>query len=112
VPQKTGEIFERDAQIANVLTVDEAGSVASNHSEAASSFSARKARGKIGGWTAGDVPITRATDSYIWFKNKPLSDTYSEGTLDRITGSLHLFHRFFGHARDFYLQCKPAKPLF
>jgi hypothetical protein len=61
---------------------------------------------------ADDIPITRVTDSYIWFQNEALSDVYSEGTLDRITGSLHLFHRTFSLAKDYYLQCKPAKPLF
>jgi len=61
---------------------------------------------------ADDIPITRVTDNYIWFQNKALSDIYSEGTLDRITGSLHFFHRHLKDAKDYYLQCKPAKPLF
>jgi hypothetical protein len=60
---------------------------------------------------ADDIPITRVTDNHIWFQNKALSDIYSEGTLDRITGSLHLFHRYLNDAKDHYLRCKPAKPL-
>jgi hypothetical protein len=61
---------------------------------------------------ADDIPITRVTDNYIWFQNKALSDIYSQGKLDRITGSLHFFHRHLNDAKDYYLQCKPAKPLF
>ena len=61
---------------------------------------------------ADDIPITRVTDNYIWFQNKALSDIYSQGKLDRITGSLHFFHRHLKDAKDYYLQCKPAKPLF
>jgi hypothetical protein len=36
----------------------------------------------------------------------------AEGTLNRVTGLLHLFHRYFGQATNVYFQCKPAKPLF
>jgi hypothetical protein len=60
---------------------------------------------------ADDIPITRVNDNYIWFQNKALSDIYSEGKLDRITGSLHLFRRHLYDAKDYYLRCKPAKPL-
>ena len=61
---------------------------------------------------ADDIPITRVTDNYIWFKNKALSGIYSQGKLDRINGSLHFFRRHLNDAKDYYLQCKPAKPLF
>ena len=59
---------------------------------------------------AVDIPIVRVTDTSIWFQNESLSDIYSEGTLNRVTGSLHLFHRSFGQATNFHFQCKPAKP--
>ena len=42
---------------------------------------------------ADDIPVTRVTDNYIWFQNKTLSNIYSQGKLDRLTGSLHFFHR-------------------
>jgi len=61
---------------------------------------------------ADDIPITQVTDNYIWFQNKALSDIYSEGTLDRITGSLHFFHRHLNDAKTIISSCKPAKPLF
>ena len=57
---------------------------------------------------ADDIPITRVTDNYIWFQNKALADIYSQGKLDRITGSLHFFHRHLNDAKDYYLRCKPA----
>jgi hypothetical protein len=60
---------------------------------------------------ADDIPITRVTDNYIWFQNKALSDIYSQGQLDRITGSLHVFHRHLNDAKNYYLRCKPEKPL-
>ena len=60
---------------------------------------------------ANGIPVSRVTDNYIWFQNKALSDTYSQGKLDRITGSLHFFHRHHNDAKDYYLRCKPAKPL-
>jgi hypothetical protein len=60
---------------------------------------------------ADDIPVTRVTDNYIWFQNKTLSNIYSQGKLDRLTGSLHFFHRHLNYAKDYYLQCKPAKPL-
>src|SRR5262245_37594071 len=61
---------------------------------------------------ADGIPVTRVTEGYIWFQNKALSGIYSQGKLDRITGSLHFFHRQLNDARDYYLRCKPAKPLF
>ena len=39
------------------------------------------------------IPVTRVTENYVWFQNKALSDIYSQGKLDRITGTLHFFHR-------------------
>jgi hypothetical protein len=57
---------------------------------------------------ADDIPITRVTDNYIWFQNQALSDNYSQGKLDRITGSLHVFRRHLTDAKDYYLRCKPA----
>jgi hypothetical protein len=60
---------------------------------------------------ADDIPVTRVTDTYIWFQNKALSEIYSQGKLDRITGSFHFFHRHHNDAKDYYLRCKPAKPL-
>ena len=60
---------------------------------------------------ADDIPVTRVTENYIWFQNKTLSDIYS-GKLDRLTGSLHFFYRHLKLAKNYYLQCKPAKPLF
>ena len=59
---------------------------------------------------ADGIPITRVTENYIWFQNKALSGIYSQGKLDRITGSLHFFHRHLKNAKDLYLTCKPAKP--
>jgi hypothetical protein len=59
---------------------------------------------------ADDVPVTRVTENYIWFQNKALSGIYSQGKLDRITGSFHFFHRHLNNAKDYYLTCKPAKP--
>ena len=58
----------------------------------------------------GGIPVTRVTENYIWFQNKVLSGIYSQGKLDRITGSLHFFHRHLNNAKDLYLTCKPAKP--
>ena len=60
---------------------------------------------------ADDIPVTRVTDNYIWFQNKASSGTYSQGKLDRLTGSLHVVHRHLNQAKDYYLRCKPAKPL-
>ena len=60
---------------------------------------------------ADDIPVTRVTDNYIWFQNKASSHIYSQGKLDRINGSLHCFHRHLNYAKDYYLRCKPAKPL-
>jgi hypothetical protein len=61
-----------------------------------------------------DIPITKATDNYIQFGSPALSEPYWEGELDRYTGSLHLFHRWRlgGDTENYYLDCKPAKPLF
>jgi hypothetical protein len=59
---------------------------------------------------ANGIPVTRVTENYVWFQNKALSGIYSQGKLDRITGSLHFFHRHLNEARDYYLTCKPAKP--
>ena len=59
---------------------------------------------------ADDVPVTRVTENYIWFQNKASAGIYSQGKLDRITGSLHFFHRQLNNAKDYYLQCKRAKP--
>ena len=60
---------------------------------------------------ADGIPVTRVTENYIWFQNKALSGIYSQGKLDRMTGSLHFFHRHLNNAKDYYLRCKPAKPL-
>jgi hypothetical protein len=60
---------------------------------------------------ADGIPVTRVTDNYIWFQNKAVSDIYSQGKLDRIAGSLHFFYRQHTDAKDYYLRCKPAKPL-
>ena len=54
------------------------------------------------------IPVTRVSKNYIWFQNRALSGIYSEGKLDRITGSLHFFHRHLNDAKDYYLKCKPA----
>ena len=59
---------------------------------------------------ADDVPVTRVTENYIWFQNKASAGIYSQGKLDRLTGSLHFFHRQLNNAKDYYLQCKRAKP--
>ena len=59
---------------------------------------------------ADDVPVTRVTENYIWFQNKVSVGIYSQGKLDRLTGSLHFFHRQLNNAKDYYLQCKRAKP--
>ena len=56
---------------------------------------------------ADDIPITRVTDNYLWFQTKAVSDVYSQGKLDRLTGSLHFIHRHLNDAKDYYLQCKP-----
>ena len=56
------------------------------------------------------IPVTRVTENYVWFQNKALSGIYSQGKLDRITGSLHFFHRDLNNAKDYDLRCKPAKP--
>src|SRR6476660_6344872 len=60
---------------------------------------------------ADDVPVTQVTQNYIWFQNKASAGIYSQGKLDRLTGSLHFFHRQLKNAKDYYLRCKPAKPL-
>jgi len=59
---------------------------------------------------ADGIPVTGVTENYIWFQNKALSGIYSQGKLDRITGSLHFFHRQLNNTKDYYLRCKPAKP--
>src|SRR6478609_5065353 len=59
---------------------------------------------------ADDVPVTQVTQNYIWFQNKASAGIYSQGKLDRLTGSLHFFHRQLKNAKDYYLRCKPAKP--
>ena len=59
---------------------------------------------------ADDVPVTRVTENYIWFQNKASAGIYSQGKLDRLTGSLHFFHRQLNNAKDYYLQCKRTKP--
>ena len=56
------------------------------------------------------IPVTRVTENYIWFQNKALSGIYSQGKLDRITGSLHFFHRHLNNAKDLYLRCKSVTP--
>jgi hypothetical protein len=63
---------------------------------------------------SGDsLPINKLTDNYIWVQTTILTDPYWEGELDRYTGALHLFHRYYEHnTEDFYLNCKRAKPLF
>jgi hypothetical protein len=58
---------------------------------------------------ADGIPVTRVTENYVWFQNKALAVIYSQGKLDRITGSLHFFHRHLNNAKDLYLTCKPAK---
>ena len=60
---------------------------------------------------ADDVPVTHVTENYIWFQNKASVNIYSQGKLDRLTGSLHFFHWQLNNAKDYYLRCKPAKPL-
>lgn len=55
---------------------------------------------------ADGIPVTRVTENYIWFQNKAFSGIYSQGKLDRITGSLHFFHRHLNKAKDYYLMCK------
>src|SRR5262249_21223984 len=57
---------------------------------------------------ADGIPVTQVTEGYIWVQNKALSGIYSQGKLDRITGSLHFFHRQLNDARDYYLRCEPA----
>jgi hypothetical protein len=57
---------------------------------------------------AEGIPVTGVSKNYIWFQNRALSGIYSEGKLDRITGSLHFFHRHLNDAKDYYLKCKPA----
>jgi len=42
---------------------------------------------------ADGIPVTRVTENYVWFQNKAVAGIYSQGKLDRITGSLHFFHR-------------------
>jgi len=59
---------------------------------------------------ADDVPVTRVTENYIWFQNKASAGIYSQGKLDRLTGSLHFFHRQLNNTKDYYLRCKSAKP--
>ena len=59
---------------------------------------------------ADGIPVTRVTENYVWFQNKAVAGIYSQGKLDRITGSLHFFHRHLDNAKDLYLTCKPAKP--
>jgi hypothetical protein len=61
---------------------------------------------------ADGIPVTHVTENYVWFQNKALAAIYSQGKLDRITGSLHFFHRHLNNAKDLYLTCKPAKPFF
>jgi hypothetical protein len=57
---------------------------------------------------ADGIPVTGVSKNYIWFQNRALSGIYSQGKLDRITGSLHFFHRHLNDAKDYYLKCKPA----
>jgi hypothetical protein len=59
---------------------------------------------------ADGIPVTQVTENYIWFQNKALSDIYSQGKLDRITGSLHFFHRHLNNTKNLYLKCEPEKP--
>src|SRR5262245_17794767 len=59
---------------------------------------------------ADGIPVIRVTENYFWFQNKSLSGIHSQGKLDRITGSLHFFHRYLNNAKNYYLRCKPAKP--
>jgi hypothetical protein len=63
----------------------------------------------LGGY---EIPVTKVADNYIWFNGKAMSDDYWEGTLDRITGDLTLFHRSIVVIEHYYSDCKPAKPLF
>ena len=59
---------------------------------------------------ADGIPVTRVAENYIWFQKIALPSTYSQGKLDRLTGSLDFFHRRLNNAKDYYLRCKPAKP--
>jgi hypothetical protein len=59
---------------------------------------------------ADGIPVIRVTENYIWFQNKASSGVYSQGELDRLTGSLHFFHRHLNNAKDYNLRCKPVKP--
>jgi len=61
---------------------------------------------------ANGIPVARATENYIWFQNRALSGIYLQGKLDRITGSLNFSYRRLNNAKNYYLMCKPAKPLF
>ena len=56
------------------------------------------------------IPVTRVTENYVWFQNKAVAGIYSQGKLDRITGSLHFFHRHLNKAKDLYLRCKSVTP--
>jgi hypothetical protein len=56
------------------------------------------------------IPVTRVTENYIWFQSKAASGIYSQGKLDRITGSQHFVHRRLYNTRNYYLICKPVKP--
>ena len=59
---------------------------------------------------ADGIPVIRVTENYIRFQNKASSGVYSQGELDRLTGSLHFFHRHLNNAKDYNLRCKPVKP--
>ena len=59
---------------------------------------------------ADGIPVTGVSANYIWFQNKASAGIYSQGKLDRLTGSLHFFHRQLNNAKDYYLRCKRAKP--
>jgi hypothetical protein len=63
---------------------------------------------------AHKIPITSVGDSQFLFNDglgEPL--LYREGEIDRITGKVHLFiSQAHFPPNDYYLQCKPAKPLF
>jgi hypothetical protein len=50
---------------------------------------------------ADGIPITGVSENYIWFQYKALPGIYSQGKLDRITGSLHFFHRQLNSAKDY-----------
>jgi len=65
---------------------------------------------KLASFHMSDLPDADGIPVTVWFQNKAVAGIYSQGKLDRITGSLHFFHRHLDNAKDLYLTCKPAKP--